>query len=54
MKKFINEAANFEFKLISDFEDGKFFVNAVDIVSRMAVENLPKDSVAQALNFSYF
>ena len=34
----MNKAADFEFKLISNFEDGKFFVN-VDIVTRIAVEN---------------
>ena len=39
MKKFINKAAKFEFTHISNFEDGKFFVNVVDIVTRTAVEN---------------
>ena len=50
----MNKAGDSEFKLIFNFEYGKFFVNVIDVVTRMAVENRPKDSVALALNFSYF
>ena len=35
----MNKAANSELKLISNFEYGKFFVNVIDIVTRMEVEN---------------